>query len=287
MHPFNPFRNDPPDFAQVARRFPSLRPYLTFSKSDPSYAQIDFHDPRAARELCYALMATKFNITLEIPLDSLIPPIPNRIDYLLWCLDLSKESEIASSQNEIWAIDVGTGCSCIYPLLGSRLDPRLRFVAIEVDERSAEYAQSNVEKNGLGGVIEVILNRDGPQYSTDILFPAAGIPYYSFAMCNPPFFRHPTDRLIKATLPSSTHSGSLTETVVPGGEVAFVKRMFEESRDLKDRVRWWTSLLGKKEDLETLKSVLRSEEVEVRTGRMRQGRTVRWSIGWSWKVGTT
>ncbi|KAJ3343367.1 Methyltransferase-like protein 16 [Gonapodya sp. JEL0774] len=436
MHPHNPFLENPPDFAQIARLHPPLARHLSFSRSNPGYATINFHDARAARELCYALLATRFNIRLEIPLDSLIPPIPNRIDYLLWCLDLVKEcsntptdaenehspdlkkrpreaeeheqyvnhskkirfhafpplseshsilkspkssfsnaAPSASATEPILAIDIGTGCSCIYPLLGVRLEPRLRFLALDNDERSAEYARGNVEMNALSEKIRVVLNKQertlfplelfdpgyfleptihqiplglscvnaitrenaeraeveldvggapsevegqsrtngtgapeertgrGPNEvlpSPNPIKPTQKLPdesvptsvsptfisttgtRYHFTICNPPFFRDPSDRQHKVTPASSTHCGSYGETIFSGGEVEFIRRMFLESQELKDKVEWWTSLVGKKEDLDVVEALVRQRGVEVRKGRMQQGRTVRWAIAWRW-----
>ena len=43
-------------------------------------------------------------------------------------------------------ISVGTGASCIYPLLGTRLNG-WSFLATEIDPASVEYATKNVTAN--------------------------------------------------------------------------------------------------------------------------------------------
>ena len=43
---------------------------------------------------------------------------------------------------------LGSGASCIYPLLGAKLN-NWRFLATEVDDSSASYAKENVKRNGL------------------------------------------------------------------------------------------------------------------------------------------
>ena len=48
---------------------------------------------------------------------------------------------------------IGTGSSCIYPLLGCRMNS-WRFLATEVDCEAVKYAVENVERNGLSDKIE-------------------------------------------------------------------------------------------------------------------------------------
>lgn len=48
---------------------------------------------------------------------------------------------------------IGTGASCIYPLLGAKLNG-WRFLATEVDEASVRYAKGNVQRNGFSDNIK-------------------------------------------------------------------------------------------------------------------------------------
>ena len=50
--------------------------------------------------------------------------------------------------NGSFAISSGTGASCIYPLLGAKLNG-WHFLATEVDESSVSFAEENVKSNGL------------------------------------------------------------------------------------------------------------------------------------------
>ena len=58
-------------------------------------------------------------------------------------------------------LPTGTGASCIYPLLGIRLNG-WKFLATDVDEKAVGYAQANVSRNGLDDKIE------GTQYLDSI-----------------------------------------------------------------------------------------------------------------------
>ncbi len=45
-------------------------------------------------------------------------------------------------------VSLGTGASCIYPLLGTRLN-RWSFLATDIDKDSLAVAKENVARNGL------------------------------------------------------------------------------------------------------------------------------------------
>lgn len=72
--------------------------------------------------------------------------------------------------------------------------------------------------------------------------------------------------------------------VTPGGEVAFVKRMIEESLHLRTKVQWYTSMLGK------LSSVADLVETLIKYGNsnyavtefVQGSKTKRWALAWSW-----
>lgn len=47
-----------------------------------------------------------------------------------------------------------------------------------------------------------------------------------------------------ASNPSTACRGQEVEMVTPGGEVAFVGRMIEDSLHLRDGIRWYTSMVS-------------------------------------------
>jgi hypothetical protein len=70
--------------------------------------------------------------------------------------------------------------------------------------------------------------------------------------------------------------------VTPGGEVVFVSRMVDDSIRLRERVRWYTSMLGRKQSLRELLAKLRQAGVHnVRSTEFCQGKTTRWGVAWS------
>lgn len=72
--------------------------------------------------------------------------------------------------------------------------------------------------------------------------------------------------------------------VTPGGEVAFVSRMIQESKALRNRCQWFTSMLGMYSSIEAIVEILKAERVvNWAVKDLVQGqKTRRWCVGWSW-----
>lgn len=103
MHPRNIFKNNRPDFSQLALEFPDLSSFVKIGRSGKPY--INFKDPSALRCLSTVLLKKHFGINLEIPLDRLIPTIPLRLNYIHWIEDLITKDHY---QNDVvTGVDVG------------------------------------------------------------------------------------------------------------------------------------------------------------------------------------
>ena len=77
----------------------------------------------------------------------------------------------------------------------------------------------------------------------------------------------------------------LEECVTEGGELQFVKKIVEESLQLRDRVTWFTSMVGKKCHFSILLRVLQTERVpKIAQTVFVQGKTRRWGIAWSFDL---
>ncbi|KAL7280933.1 hypothetical protein ACG7TL_005882 [Trametes sanguinea] len=181
----NPYRT-PPDFLALADAYPPLKPHIVLARNGPT---IDFKNETAQRSLLTeAILLRDFSLKVELPPGRLCPPVPNRLNYILWLEDVVATTTLAlelSGDRAVRGLDVGTGASAIYPLLGCRTNPTWSFTATELDELSLRFARQNVEGNNLQQRISVL--SAGP--SGPILAPLKDSDVvYDFTMCNPPFY---------------------------------------------------------------------------------------------------
>lgn len=88
---------------------------------------------------------------------------------------------------------------------------------------------------------------------------------FDFSMCNPPFFKSEDDgfeKIAKVLPPRNAATGHDSELKTEGGEMGFVTRMIEESVDIGDRIKIYTTMIGKKADLISLRQLLRSKNIK-------------------------
>ncbi|KAK5929308.1 hypothetical protein CgunFtcFv8_010548 [Champsocephalus gunnari] len=255
MHPRNRYKDKPPDFAYLASKYPDFQQHVHTSLAGRPV--VNFKEPEAVRALTCTLLKEDFGLSIEIPLERLIPTVPLRLNYIHWVEDL-----IDGQKQPRRGIDIGTGASCIYPLLGATMNGWY-FLATEVDDICFDYAMKNVEQNSLSDLIkgnltylicvypflvvkvpQKTLLMDALKEETEIV--------YDFCMCNPPFFANQLEakgvnsRNSRRPPPSSVNTGGVTEIMAEGGELEFVKRIIHDSLQLKKRLRWYSCMLGKK-----------------------------------------
>ncbi|KAI9849376.1 MAG: hypothetical protein M1838_000181 [Thelocarpon superellum] len=255
-----------------------------------SSGQVNFNDPAAVQSLTKALLKRDFDLELALPEDRLCPPVPNRLNYILWLQDLLDTTaedfrDAFDPAREVVGLDIGTGASAIYPLLGCSQRRKWIFAGTDIDEKSIRYAQENVARNSLKSRIKIVKTTpSGPLLPLDMI----GLERIDFTMCNPPFYGS-VDEMVssakrKQRPPFSACTGSQIEMVTLGGEVAFVERMIVEGLKLKERVRWYTTMLGKLSSVYAM--VPRLEEARVTnwavTEFIQGSKTRRWAIAWSW-----
>ncbi|KHJ42817.1 hypothetical protein D918_07099 [Trichuris suis] len=239
----------------------------------------DFKNPEAVLTLTKTLLEKDFGLFVDIPSDSLVPRIPGRLNYLLWLQDLMEEN---FKDEHIHCIDIGTGASCIYPLLGVKVCG-WKFLAIESLSSNVDFARKNVERNSLQHVITVVhVAKDQSLYDVINSFE---FPYFHFWMCNPPFFDTDEPEGSRSVIPRDPHSatvGKPEEMRTEGGEVRFVTRLIDESVKLNMKIRIYTSMLGRKISLRPVMDKLRSSGVaSMCQTTFSQGKTQRWAVAWT------
>ncbi|KAI8146820.1 hypothetical protein BJV82DRAFT_398662 [Fennellomyces sp. T-0311] len=272
----NPYVLKKPHFGELARQFPRFAPFVNTDQNGKPY--IDFKDPDAVRTLTWCLLKRDFDLDVELPKNRLCPPVPNRLDYVIWIEDIIRETV---DHVDIHGIDIGVGASCIYPLLACTRNANWKFDGTDINQKTVQIARGNVDKNSLNDRITVRLN-DTPER----IFMLEDGKQYTFCMCNPPFYQSHDE--LQAALeskevdPSAACTGREYEMVTDGGEYGFIERIMNESLIYKDRIQWYTSLIGLKRSVWPL--VNRLKELGITNyvvNEFIQGRTKRWVIAWS------
>ncbi|KAF3066454.1 putative methyltransferase-like protein C27D7.08c [Daldinia childiae] len=252
-------------------------------------SHLDFNNPKSVMQLTKTLLKRDFGLTVDLPTDRLCPPVPNRHNYILWLKDLLDSSSIPYlDSNEptrrVTGLDIGTGASLIYPLLGCVQRPSWTFIATDVNTKSLSYARKNVQLNNLQSRIRVV-----GRTITDCLIPLdeLGLETINFTMVNPPFYTSEAELTDlakqKSRPPNTACTGAPVEMVCTGGEIGFIQRMIDESLVLRERVQWYTCMLGKQSSLEVLVGILKEYGVTnyAITAFVQGNKTRRWAIGWS------
>ncbi|KAF8958194.1 hypothetical protein BDZ97DRAFT_67956 [Flammula alnicola] len=285
MHPRNPYC-EPPDFISLADAYEALRPHL-ISESRSHRKTIDFKDAEGQRRLTEAIMFRDFGVKLHIPSNRLCPPVPNRMNFVLWIQDIvhAHREVLERRPRSIRGIDIGTGATAIYPFLACKLEQDWQFVATELDDESFESARANVSTNGMDSRIDV----RKASAKGDIFFPLEENvqTFFEFSMCNPPFYGSAQEvtesAQAKELPPSAVCTGTDIEMIYPdGGEAGFVSRMVDESERFQTRCKWYTSMLGKMFSVVSIVEVLRQRSItNYAITEFVQGQTRRWAIGWS------
>ncbi|KAE9409094.1 hypothetical protein BT96DRAFT_579378 [Gymnopus androsaceus JB14] len=109
---------------------------------------------------------------------------------------------------------------------------------------------------------------------------------FDFTMCNPPFYSSIQDVAQSAEAkqygPNAVCTGAEIEMITSGGESAFVGKMVKESLDIRERCRWYTSMLGKLTSVAQVVDILNSHSIDnYIVTEFIQGQTRRWAVGWS------
>ena len=279
LHPNNKF-NTSYDFDDLIIKNPALKEFVAENKYGS--ITIDFSNPIAVKELNKALLFTFDKIALwNFPDKNLCPPIPGRLDYIHHLADL------LSTEEDVKILDIGTGATCIYPLLGVAAY-NWNFVAVDIDLDSLDTAQDIIDDNNLDAQIKLRQQLDENQILKGILEEDDS---FSAVMCNPPFYKSAEEaqganKRKNKNLGNSAvrnFSGNNNELWYVGGEKAFLHNYLYESSLYKDKSAWFSSLVSKKENVESMeKSSKKLGATAFKVIPMSQGNKVTRIVCWKY-----
>ena len=267
------------NFEELIIKNPLLKDFVIKNKYDT--ITIDFSNPKAVKELNKALLFSYDKISVwDFPDENLCPPIPGRLDYIHHLNDL-----ISSSKEDVNVLDIGTGATCIYPLLGVA-EYNWNFVATDIDLDSLDTAQDIIDDNNLDDKIKLRQQFDEQQILKGVIEEKD---FFTATMCNPPFYKSAEEaqganRRKTRNLGNNAvrnFSGNNNELWYVGGEKAFLHNYLYESSLFKEKSKWFTSLVSKKENVESLqKSSKKLEVKDFKVIPMNQGNKVTRIVCW-------
>lgn len=284
MHKNN-LHNNSYDFDVLTQKWEALTPHVFINQYQTQ--TIDFSNPKAVKELNRALLMAHYDITFwEFPDGNLCPPIPSRADYIHHLADLLRRSDCVTNTN---ILDIGTGATCIYPLLGHSIYD-WKFVATDIDTASLQIAQEIIDKNELADTIELRLQKDEMQILNGIIQPGES---FAASMCNPPFFKSEEEawEATKTKLKGlgdqngkvvRNFGGTSKELSYKGGEKAFVHNYLYESSKYKTQCFWFTCLVSNVSHVKSMQASLQklgAKEIQVLD--MIQGNKVSRVVAWT------
>lgn len=300
MHARNP-HNAGYDFVALADVHPPLKGFL--AANPVGKLTIDFSQPSAVKALNAALLKRYYHIEhWDIPDGFLCPAVPGRADYVHYIADLlaGPNNKSIPEGKHIKGLDIGTGANLIYPIVASQ-HYGWSMLGSDINPASFASAKLIIESNAnLRKQVKVRQQKQGNLIFKGII--NAG-ECYDFSMCNPPFHvsaeaasagsrkknknlaRHSHKRRGKdSTAKDQTalnFGGQNNELWCEGGEFSFVKTMLLESAEFKSQVKWFTSLLSKKDNVEPLLKIAEKlGAIECRSINMSQGAKTSRFIAW-------
>lgn len=307
LHPRNRHNNGY-DFNALCKAMPALSAYVHVNKYNNQ--SIDFANSDAVKCLNSALLKHHYKVNFwDIPKGYLCPPIPGRVDYIHYLADLlntTNTSGHTTNNSKVSVLDIGTGASCIYPLLGQH-EYQWRFVASDIDPISINVAKTMLKANkGLAKKIECRLQANAKHILQGVIKPSDK---FELTLCNPPFHSSLSDaskgsqRKLKnlaqhknkqqgialannakssTTAPALNFGGQKAELWCEGGELKFISDMINESQDFSKQVLWFTCLVSKKDNIAPLKQALKQVHAkQVKVVDMAQGQKISRFIAWS------
>jgi 23S rRNA (adenine1618-N6)-methyltransferase len=290
------------DFDLLTLNSPELADFVfinehTIDSSDSKMAKqtIDFSNPDAVKALNNALLITNYDIqNWDIPANFLCPPIPGRADYIHYLADLlaiTNNGIIPQGEN-VMGLDVGIGANCIYPILGNSIYG-WSFVGTDIDENAIQNCKKIISHNPkLTEAISLQLQVNPRFIFKNIIAPEDR---FTFTICNPPFHSSSEEanksnirkvnnlvpNAARITKPVLNFGGHNAELWCEGGELGFIKQMIFESAKYPMQCLWFTTLVSKQSNLNTIYKTLNNVGAIHKTIEMTQGQKTSRIVAWT------
>ena len=271
---------------------PELKAFIKPNKlGDDS---VDFTKPEAVKILNTAILKYYYGIeNWEFPDKNLCPPIPGRADYIHHIADLLSGSNFGRipKGDEVTCYDIGSGASCIYPIIGVT-EYKWKFIGSDINEDSIANAQSIIDSNeSLKGKIELRLQHIPKNIFRGVLTKEDKI---DISICNPPFHtsleeaQKGTRRKIKNLTGKSEETlelnfaGISEELICEGGEAKFLENMILESKEKAKNCFWFSTLVSKQSNVKRVcKSLETIKARQVKTIPMGTGNKSSRIVAWT------
>lgn len=229
----------------------------------PDKTYYDFTSASSQYDITEVIVEEYFGIPgYALSRKNLCPRITNRMEYLrilehslMETIEVyykwKADNDLDDVAEERWIVDIGTGSSVIYPIIGSTMCVKNRFIATEIDQDSINYAKEQILPKLNVRLVEV--------EDAKVVLPIDNIIHnmpcdqkVRYTVCNPPFYSDGKELLLLETLKQTPKSRELvlaaTEMYYTGGEVEFIKRLIDQSIELNKLPQfdncWYSSQIG-------------------------------------------
>ena len=177
-----------------------------------------------------------------------------------------------------------------YPIIGN-YEYGWSFTGSDIDSLAIDAANTLVKLNpSLKGKVELRLQLDANAIFCGIIHKGE---QFDVSICNPPFHASAAEAKAgtlrklsnlkgrKISKPALNFGGTNNELWCEGGEAKFVRTMIAESRQFATSCKWFTTLVAKSENLNSIYAALKiANAVEVKTINMAQGNKSSRIVAW-------
>jgi len=234
---------------------------------------LDFSKPECSLWLNKALLQLHYGINnWQIPQGYLVPPVPGRLDYILYTKDVITESGKFKlpGNTKLFGLDIGTGASLIFPILAVG-EMKAYMTATDVDENALDSCRRIIDNNpGLSGHIKPVLQKNPSSFFAGVI---GKRDHFDFCITNPPFFKSLNEAekagqrrenalaRKKGKTADRLPAGKVHELVYPGGEKRFIASMIRQSKAFGSSVLWFSSLVSSRDHLHFIGNALKNAGV--------------------------